>query len=79
MPTFKNRLTEEEIFQLTAYIKSLATPEGQRALGVRMPPTRTLTPEEYRTRTGFTPANIKSLTASAGGTAAANRPAAAKK
>jgi hypothetical protein len=76
MPSFKNRLTEEEIFQITAYIKSLATPEGQRAGGVRMPPTRTLSSEEYRARTGFVPSNIKGLT---GGAPAANRPAAGKK
>ena len=79
MPTFKNRLTEEEIFQLTAYIKSLATPEGQRALGVSMPPTRTLSPAEYRARTGFIPANIKSLTGGSSGSTTANRPTATKK
>jgi cytochrome c oxidase subunit 2 len=80
MPTFKNKLTEEEIFDLTAYIKSLATPEGQRARGVSMPPTRTLSPEEYRARTGFVPANIKSLTGGTTGAAGgANRPAGGRK
>lgn len=29
MPTFQGQLTEEQILQLTAYIKSLAKPEGQ--------------------------------------------------
>ena len=28
MPPFKNRLSEEEIFRLTAYIRSLAAPEA---------------------------------------------------
>jgi cytochrome c oxidase subunit 2 len=79
MPSFKNRLTEEEIFDLTAYIKSLATPEGQRTGGVRMPPTRTLSAQEYKTRTGFVPSNIKGLAPGAAGAPAANRPAAGKK
>ena len=79
MPSFKNRLTEEEIFQLTAYIKSLATPEGQRTAGVRMPPTRTLSPEEYRARVGFIPSNIKSLSGGAAAPVGPHRPSGGKK
>jgi len=44
-----------------------------------MPPSRRLSAEEYRARTGFVPKNIKSLTGGAAGTPAANRPAAGKK
>ncbi len=61
MPTFKNRLTEADIFKLTAYIKSLANKE-RLVSGTAMPQTRTLTPEEYKARTGFVPANIKRIT-----------------
>lgn len=64
MPSFKNQIGEDEIFRITAYIKSLGTSEGARRGSVRMPPTRTLTAEEYKTRTGFVPKNIKSLTGS---------------
>jgi cytochrome c oxidase subunit 2 len=62
MPVFKGQLSEQEVFQLTAYIKSLAT---KRTVTTGTPAgkyTGTLTPEEYRARTGFIPANIKALT-----------------
>jgi len=66
MPTFKGQLTEEQIFQLTAYIRSLGnrsrTEERER------PRTDSLTPEEYKARVGFTPANINQITG--GGTPA---------
>jgi cytochrome c oxidase subunit 2 len=66
MPAFKNRLTEEEIFKLVAYIRSLGNITGAGIMSRQGPPTRTLSPEEYKARVGFTPSNIKALT---GGTA----------
>jgi cytochrome c oxidase subunit 2 len=66
MPTFKDRLSEEEIFRITAYIRSLATPEAGAVRTPEMPPTRTLSAEEYKSRTGFVPANMKKLTGGAG-------------
>jgi len=62
MPSFKNQLTEEEIFRITAYIRSLAQPETGTVRTPEMPPTRTLSQEEYKARTGFVPANMKNLT-----------------
>jgi hypothetical protein len=62
MPSFKNRLTEEEIFKLVAYIRSLGNVTGAGTMRRQGPPTRALTPEEYRARVGFTPSNIKALT-----------------
>jgi cytochrome c oxidase subunit 2 len=63
MPTFRNRLTEQEILQIVAYIKSLGNrtiiepdqTERERSGGVSA--------EEYRARVGFTPANVDSITA----------------
>jgi cytochrome c oxidase subunit 2 len=69
MPSFKNRLTEEEILKLVAYIRSLANDtgatvtSGSAAAATQGPPSRGLTLEEYKARVGFTPANIKALTA----------------
>jgi cytochrome c oxidase subunit II len=71
MPSFKNQVTEDEVFKITAYIKSLATPEGLRAGNPAMPPTRTLSAEEYRSRTGFAPANVNKLTGGGGTTSPA--------
>lgn len=65
MPVFKGQLSEQQVFQLTAYIKSLA---DSRTVSTGTPAgkyTGTLSPEEYRARTGFIPANIKSLTGQA--------------
>jgi cytochrome c oxidase subunit 2 len=60
MPAFKNRLTEQEIFDLTAYIKSLGTTTVLEDEGITQP--KRLSEEDYRARTGFVPENIKSLT-----------------
>jgi len=67
MPTFKNRLKEEEILKLVAYIKSMAhgPGEGVSASRVREGETRTLSAAEYQARTGFVPANLKSITGGA--------------
>jgi cytochrome c oxidase subunit II len=67
MPSFKNRLTEEEILKLVAYIRSLANTTGADIMSRQGPPSRGLSPEEYRARVGFTPSNIKSLTAGSAG------------
>jgi cytochrome c oxidase subunit 2 len=58
MPSFRNRLTEEEIMQLVAYIRSLSVRDEAAARRVRDVPGRTLSAEEYRTRTGFVPENV---------------------
>jgi cytochrome c oxidase subunit II len=68
MPQFKNRLTEEEIFQLTAYIRSLS---GARGTSLRTTGTgrnQALSAEEYRARVGFVPSNVP------GGSAASGKP-----
>lgn len=73
MPTFKNRITEEQILQITAYIRSLGTRGGGKTEGTRnqggQRQSTSLSEEEYKTRVGFTPENIKSLTAGQSGTA----------
>jgi cytochrome c oxidase subunit 2 len=74
MPVFKGQLSEQEVFQLTAYIKSLAASRilATGAAGGKY--TGTLTPEEYRARTGFVPSNIKSLTGGATGNGSTGPP-----
>jgi cytochrome c oxidase subunit II len=67
MPSFKNRLTEEEILKLVAYIRSLGNTTGAGILSSQGPPSRGLSPEEYRARVGFTPSNIKALTGGSAG------------
>jgi len=59
MPTFKNRLTEEQILKIAAYIRSLSTqtPTDNTSRN----PTASLSAEDYRARTGFVPTNIKGL------------------
>jgi cytochrome c oxidase subunit II len=53
MPTYKNRISEAEIFQLTAYIKSLG--REQPNLNRRVDRSERLGPDEYRARVGFEP------------------------
>jgi cytochrome c oxidase subunit II len=58
MPTFKGRLSEEQILQLVSYIRSLGA--------VTAPPantggSRTPSAEEYKARTGFVPDNLKRI------------------
>jgi cytochrome c oxidase subunit II len=67
MPTFKNRLKEEDILKIVAYIKSLANGPGKGVSDsrVREGETRTLSAEEYQARTGFVPANLTSVTGGA--------------
>ncbi|MGV3720251.1 MAG: cytochrome c oxidase subunit II [Actinomycetota bacterium] len=70
MPSYRNRLTEEQILALVQYIK---------ALGNQSPPPRgnqggslsTLTPEDYKARTGFVPENVDKITGGAGATSGA--------
>lgn len=59
MPTYKNRLTEEEVLKLVAYIRSLAG-SSPTAPG-RADNSGQLTPEDYKARTGFVPENIDQL------------------
>jgi cytochrome c oxidase subunit II len=68
MPSFKNRLTEEEVFNLVAYIRTLGearqTGTGRQDYTNRVSPgsrqdnTGNLTAEDYRARTGFVPDNV---------------------
>jgi cytochrome c oxidase subunit 2 len=58
MPTFKNRLKEEEIVQLVAYIKSLGTSRIYQADTGEKERSEGLSAEEYRSRVGFTPPNV---------------------
>jgi cytochrome c oxidase subunit 2 len=69
MPPFKNRLTEEEIFQLTAYIRSLGSSQGSSYRTTGAGRNQALSAEEYRARTGFVP-RARYL-GTAGGTGAA--------
>jgi len=61
MPTFKNRLTEEEIFQLTAYIRSLADKDSPRESADQPRHPVKMTPGDYKARVGFEPSNMKSI------------------
>ncbi len=66
MPTFKNRLTEEQIFQLIAYIRQMKI--GSASGGnKRSDNTNTLGEEDYRARTGFKPENLKAMEAAESG------------
>jgi cytochrome c oxidase subunit 2 len=58
MPQFKNRLTEEEIFQLTAYIRSLGGSQGTSYRTTGAGRNQALSAEEYRARVGFVPTNV---------------------
>jgi cytochrome c oxidase subunit II len=68
MPTFKNRLTEEEILKIVAYIRSISTRDEPGAgredytdradPGRRQDHTNDLSEEDYRARTGFVPTNM---------------------
>lgn len=60
MPSFRNRLTEEQIFALVHYIRSMAE-QAPPARGSRGDVTG-LTPEDYKARIGFVPDNIKQIT-----------------
>jgi cytochrome c oxidase subunit 2 len=71
MPTFKNRLTEQEILQLVAYIESLSSGKASAGGRVREGPARIPSVDEYRARTGFTPTNVP---AAPGGSATGARP-----
>jgi cytochrome c oxidase subunit 2 len=66
MPTFKNRLTEEEVANLVAYIRSLAdkTPGMER----KTDNSGRLTPEDYKARTGFVPENMDQIRSGEAGT-----------
>jgi cytochrome c oxidase subunit II len=72
MPVFKNRLTEEQIFQIIAYIRSLS--EQRKADDSSQGRSPGLSEEDYRARVGFTPENIGELTQGGGGTIGARQP-----
>ena len=68
MPTYKDRLTEEEVLKLVAYIRSLA---GRPTAPARPDRSGTLGADDYKSRTGFVPENIDQLS---GGGAGARPP-----
>jgi cytochrome c oxidase subunit 2 len=72
MPSFKNQLTEEEILNLVAYIRSLSD-RREPAVG-RRDVSGQRGPEDYRARTGFVPQNMPSGTREAGPRGGANQP-----
>jgi mono/diheme cytochrome c family protein len=63
MPTFKNQITEEQVLQIVAYLKSMG------ATNERMPQrtdnTSNLTEADYRARVGFKPENLQKITSPA--------------
>lgn len=62
MPSYRNRISEEEILQIVSYIKTLANqPVGTTGTGGDMRPSRVPSPEEYKARTGFTPSNMNQI------------------
>jgi len=61
MPTFKGKLTEEEVLKLVAYIRSLGN-QDTRSSGVQKTDhSGGLTEADYKARTGFVPDNMKNL------------------
>lgn len=70
MPSFRNRLTEEQILALVHYIKSLGN-ETPPARGKQGGDVTNLTPEDYKARTGFIPENPNKNTRGAGATSGA--------
>jgi cytochrome c oxidase subunit 2 len=66
MPSFQNRLTQEEITQLVAYLRSLGT-QRDAAAG-RANVSDTLGADDYRARVGFVPDNVAGGRGGAAGT-----------
>src|SRR5205823_925946 len=66
MPTFQGRLSEEDILNLIAYIRSLGTGNGTANGGSKGTSREDyggpITPEDIQVRTGFTPKNIGDIT-----------------
>jgi cytochrome c oxidase subunit 2 len=70
MPTFKGKLTQEEVLKLVAYIRTLGK-QDTRSSGVQKTDnTDGLSESDYKARTGFVPENMKNL--SGGGAGAGN-------
>jgi cytochrome c oxidase subunit 2 len=62
MPTFKNKLSEEQIFQIITYIKSLGSSNGGINGNSRGKFNEDITPEEIKSRAGFEPSNMGDIT-----------------
>jgi len=67
MPTFKDRLKEEDIFKLISYIRSRGTAREPDA--PRTDNTNSMAAEDYKARVGFEPDNLPQITGKAGGNA----------
>jgi cytochrome c oxidase subunit II len=63
MPSFKNRISEEEILQIVAYIRSLGNVRQSGANQDTARKARLAGPEEYEARLGFVPPNVKGTAA----------------
>ena len=62
MPTFKNQLTEAEIVQIIAYLKSLETSNGGSNGSGRGDYSGPITQDDIKARTGFVPSNMTNIT-----------------
>ncbi len=62
MPTYKDRLNEEQILQIIAYLKSLGRSNGTSNGGASTDKTSEMSPSDYKARVGFTPANLPTIT-----------------
>jgi cytochrome c oxidase subunit 2 len=61
MPTFRNRLTEYEIAQLVAYIRSLGNNPGVPGNTPGGKSRQPLSSDEYKARIGFVPGNLNKI------------------
>ncbi len=71
MPTYRNRLTNEEVFQLVAYLRSMGRADAPKT-NLRQDNTNTLGASDYEARVGFIPENIKGNGVGGGGRAGSN-------
>jgi cytochrome c oxidase subunit 2 len=65
MPTFQGRLSESDILQLIAYIKSLSTSNGTSNGSVRGEGMGAVTSTDISSRTGFVPKNMGKINSAA--------------
>lgn len=69
MPTYRNRLSEEQILKLVAYIKSLGEGSAAQSGFAGDRGTAALSEEDYKARTGFVPENMNKIRGAETGTA----------
>jgi cytochrome c oxidase subunit II len=69
MPSYQNRISEEQILKLVAYIKSLSNSDASRSGFAGDREKATLSDEDYKARIGFVPENRKKMRGAETGTA----------